>query len=85
MKLIKLNKDYSIVLETKNRRGGFKHEATLLKYGHEMEFTKALYENRTWECYQYQSVILSLIDKSEVLSKRQKTIYYKKFNNCYSV
>jgi len=79
MKSIQLNKDYLIVLDWKNRRSGFKHEATLLKNGYAMEFAKALYCNRTWECFEYQSVILSLINNSEVLTKRQKTIYNKRF------
>jgi hypothetical protein len=54
---------YSVECESKPRRGGFKHEATLLLNGREIGKAKALYVNRTWEAYQYDTVRSLLREK----------------------
>jgi len=54
---------YSVVCESKSRRGGFKHVATLLLNGREVGSVKALYVNRTWEAYQYDTVRSLLREK----------------------
>lgn len=63
MQEFKLNEHYTIVCEYQNRRGGFKHVATLLQDGQEIDSTKCLYVNRTWERFQYASVLFKMIDK----------------------
>ena len=70
MKLINLNREWAILCETKNTRNGFKHVAVLLKNGREFDKVKICYLNRTWESYEYESVIKSLKsrNKDELLS-----------------
>lgn len=63
MTTIKLNDEYTVVCEYQKRRGGFKHVAVLLKNGDEIDRTKCLYVNRTWERFTYQSVLCKIIDK----------------------
>ena len=53
-------------------RNGFKHTAALMIDGHEVDHTKVCYLNRTWESYEYQSVIHKLIDQTRHLTKEQK-------------
>lgn len=55
---------YEIVAEWKNTRNGFKHEAVLLHNGEEIDRGKINYQNRTWESYEYQSIVDKLIDKN---------------------
>ncbi len=69
-----------IVCESKNTRNGFKHIATLFITGYQHCTTKCTYLNRTWEAYQYQSVFHKILDKTDSLSKRQKTLFRKKYD-----
>ena len=81
MKLFKLDDEYSIVCEWKSTRNGFKHEATLLKNGLEDGNTKICYLNRTWERFEYESVLLRIIDK---FFKGEENKKYKEIiNNLY--
>lgn len=79
MQKFRLNKDIDIIAEHQNTRSGFRHVATLMYKGRGVEETKATYLNRTWEAYEFQSVVLKLISISTYLTKRQKTIHTKKF------
>jgi len=78
MKSFQLNKEYQIVCETKSTRSGFKHEATLLHNGREIDSAKIIYYNRTWESYQYQSVLLKLLDKTTAGTHRQRSLWTTK-------
>ena len=57
MKIFKLDEEYSVVCEWKKTRVAFKHEATIMQNGCEVYKTKCCYQNRTWESYEYQSVL----------------------------
>jgi hypothetical protein len=73
MKQFKVNDRITIVCEFKNTRNGFKHAAHLfLGNNYECEKTKVCYLNRTWESYEYQTVIHQLIDKSKFLTPAEK-------------
>ena len=63
MKLFDLGNGYQVVCEWKKTRMAFKHEAALCIQGNVIEKTKICYQNRTWESYEYQSVIRKVIDK----------------------
>lgn len=63
MRLFQLNADYAVVCEFVSTRSGFKHVATLLFKGEEIDSTKICYSNRTWERFTYASVLWKLIDK----------------------
>jgi len=66
MRIFNLGNDLQAICETKNTRNGFKHEATLLFKGGETTFkAKCNYINRTWERYQYQSVLKRLKEQVE--------------------
>ena len=71
MQTFKVNRNIEIVCESKNRRSGFKHVATLLVGGIERDEAKCLYVNRTWERWEYQSVLQKLADETRALSSGQ--------------
>jgi hypothetical protein len=56
-----LDSEYSIVAGWKKTRNGFKHVAVLFKNGEEVAETKVNYLNRTWESYEYETVIRNLL------------------------
>lgn len=62
MRIFTLSKEYSVVCNSKDTRNGFKHEATLHKNGFSIYQTKICYLNRTWEAYEYESILHKVID-----------------------
>ena len=71
MKKFEINNEYDAVCEWKKTRNGFKHEATLLKNGVEVETVKECYLNRTWESYEYETVLRKLLRKTNILSEEE--------------
>ena len=53
--------DYEFDCEWKNTRNGFKHECRLFVNGNFETSATCHYLNRTWERYEYQSVMLRAI------------------------
>lgn len=54
--------EYEIVAYSYETRNSWGHKATLIHNGtHELNRYKITYYNRTWETYQYQSVIQSVL------------------------
>jgi len=78
MKIFKLNNKYSVVCEAGNTRNGFKHTATLMRDGENIDSTKICYLNRTWEAYTYQSVLLQILDKTTMLTDKEKRRFKNK-------
>jgi len=74
MRIFKITKDIEVVCESQRTRNGFRHLATLMKNGREQETAKCCYLNRTWERYEFQSVLSKLVDKSSLLSDEEKKI-----------
>jgi len=74
MKLFKVDENTNVLCRTDNTRNGFKHTATLFINGSERESAKICYMNRTWESYQYQSVL----DKLKGISQDLKDISFIK-------
>jgi len=80
MKIFTINKEYSIVCDTKSTRSGFKHVAILCRNGYEIGSAKVCYLNRTWERFTYETVLRRIIDvyfteekeKNEYLTKIEK-------------
>jgi len=62
MRMFKLNDVYSVVCNSESTRNGFRHIAVLMKNGYEIGKAKCSYINRTWESYDFETVILKLID-----------------------
>lgn len=75
MKIFKLNDNTEIVCKSEKTRNGFRHLATLCINGNEQETAKCTYLNRTWESYEFQSVIQKLIEKSSFFSHEDKKKY----------
>ena len=63
MKSFKLDDQFTAVCASKKTRNGFKHTATLLRDGFERGQVKVCYLNRTWESFEYQSVLEKLLGK----------------------
>ncbi len=78
MKTFKVTKNITIECDWKKTSYGFKHEARLLVNGREHERAKVCYYNRTWESFEYESVIAKVLSKTNLVSKRMKTIFLKR-------
>jgi hypothetical protein len=63
MKVINISKDLNLVLETKRTKEGFKHVAILTDNFNEPVKASINYINRTWERFEYESVIMKLLEK----------------------
>jgi len=61
MRIFNLNKNYNIVCNSESTRYGFRHLATLHKAGIQIARAKKCYYNRTWEKFQFESVIIDII------------------------
>jgi len=59
----KLSKKYSISCRFVCTRSGFKHVATVLKNGVVDFQTEVNYLNRTWESYEFETVLKRAIEK----------------------
>lgn len=81
MKIFKINKRIEIVCNSESTSYGFRHLATLFVDGVESTKGKCTYQNRTWESYEFQSVLFNVVNKSE-LSEKDKKIC-KKYIDTY--
>lgn len=63
MRVFKLDNVYSVICESRGTSYGFRHLSSLMKNGYEVCKSKACYYNRTWESFEFETVILSVIDK----------------------
>ena len=82
MQIFKLGRNYQAVCETQSTRNGFRHVATLLHNGHEVGSVKETYLNRTWESYEYETVLRKLVstyfgDKDKKTLPRSITKFIK--------
>jgi hypothetical protein len=74
MKLFSVSPSVTISADYAKTRNGFRHDAVLLVNGHEVGRTKVNYLNRTWERYEYQTVMQKLVGKfAKQLTPEQKT------------
>jgi len=80
MEKFKINNKLDIVCEVKKTRNGFKHEATLLENGNEIDKTKICYLNRTWERFTFESVIEELLDKTGILKEKARTNFLNRIS-----
>jgi hypothetical protein len=62
MRIFQLDEVYSVVCNSESTRSGFRHLATLTRGGYEIGKAKACYQNRTWECYEFETVLLKIVD-----------------------
>jgi hypothetical protein len=78
MDFFKLNSEYYVQCRSENTRYGFRHLAELHRGASVVAHAKCCYYNRTWESYEYQSVINQLLSSyfTPPVSKR----YIKKLD-----
>lgn len=85
MKTPKVDKVFRIDDRTEVRcywiktRYGFKHEAKLFRDGMECGFAKVCYYNRTWESFEYETVISGLLGKSALFTTEEKAEIMARF------
>lgn len=79
MQVFKISKDLEVLCQSLGTRNGFKHEATLIRNGSGRDQVKICYLNRTWERYQYESVLQKLLEKAD-LSEAEKRNFKKLIN-----
>jgi len=72
MKNFKINDRIEIECERKKTKVAFKHTAVLLLDGQRADKAKICYQNRTWESYEFQSVMERLVEKTKALSNSEK-------------
>jgi len=75
MNVFKINKKIEIECRSERTRNGFRHLATLLINGSESQNGKRCYLNRTWEKYEFQSVLYEVVNKAfknKILSEKDK-------------
>ena len=77
-KTFQLKDGYEIIAHWEKTRNGFRHIAILMKDGSEVDRAKATYTNRTWESYEYQTVIRDLLDKTKILSEPEQKAFLEK-------
>lgn len=83
MRIFNLNEKYSVVCHSEGTRYGFRHLATLMVDGREGWVTaKACYYNRTWESFEFQTVLYLLLEKAvkeKVFTEEQAQEFRNKF------
>lgn len=79
MKIFNLNNVYSIVCNWKNTRTGFKHTGNLCKNGLSVYETKICYLNRTWERFEYESILKKVIE--DYFENKDKEKFLKVIHN----
>ena len=62
MKYFDLTKNYNVKCEWKETRNGFKHVATLFLDCKKVFKTSVNYLNRTWETYEFESILKKVVD-----------------------
>ena len=78
---IKVNgNEYQFVNGSRNTRTGFAHDTTLFKNDYEIAEASCHYLNRTWECYQYQTVMKRCVD-AEINSEYDRFINHYKYQH----
>lgn len=82
MKTFKIGRNVEAVCRSENTRYGFRHLASLMVDGYEVAKAKACYYNRTWESYEFESVLFSLLAQSSgVLSDYHQKKFKKLIKN----
>ena len=81
MRIFKLSDNIEVVCEFLPTSYGFRHIAHLMVNGNEVEKSKCCYYNRTWEKYEFETVMVNLIYKSKRLDEYQKDRFLEIIKN----
>lgn len=77
MKTFKINEQLGVICRSEDTRYGFRHTASLMRDSNEIDFAKCCYYNRTWESYEFESVLEKLLEKTKVLTDKEKSLFAK--------
>jgi hypothetical protein len=77
MRIFKVNENVQIVCESVGTRYGFRHDAKLTINGYEKEKAKMCYHNRTWEKFEFETVIAILLEQTSLLTENEKEQFKK--------
>jgi hypothetical protein len=78
---INLNdREYQFVNESRSTRNGFAHDTVLFVDGYQIGKATCHYINRTWECYQYQTVMQRCISDIIEANEQDYIAVYKADN-----
>ena len=77
MKTFKINDKYEITCTSEKTRYGFRHLANLYRTGSSgtttlIDKAKVCYYNRTWESFEFESVLYDLLKKSKVFTEEEQ-------------
>ena len=61
-----INEELTAKCEREDTRSGFRHVGTLYRLGEHVESDKCNYLNRTWESYEFESMLESLAESDEI-------------------
>jgi len=83
MKTFKIDEKHEIVCTCENTRYGFRHLASLYRTGSSgttflIEKTKECYYNRTWESFEYETVIDKLLHKAKIMPEEQIKMFLER-------
>ena len=81
MSQIKRFKNYEIVAESWETYRNWGHKATLYRNDYKVNAEKITYYNRTWESYQYQSVMRNVVYKEMQYLATRAVELYKEANH----
>lgn len=70
-----INKEYEIIAHWEKTSRGFRHVVRLMKNGQEVDKATANYLNRTWERFNYESAISSLLQKTNLMTDKERKDY----------
>jgi len=70
-----INKEYEIIAHWEKTRNGFRHVVRLMHNGSEVDTATANYLNRTWERFNYETAIDSLLRKTNLMTDKERKDY----------
>lgn len=76
-RIFKVSERAQILCEFVSTRNGFRHDARLFINGNEEDKAKVNYINRTWERYEFDTVIEKLLQKTDLLTDAEKNTFRK--------
>jgi hypothetical protein len=83
-RIFKVNDKVEIVCEWVNTRYGFRHDARLYINGNEYgNKAKCCYYNRTWEKFEFETVIHKLLEQTDALTDAEKELFRIGLNSKY--
>lgn len=74
-KMFDINRSIRVVAVSEKTRNGFRHVATLFVNGREVDSAKVSYQNRTWESYEFETVLRRLLEKTTALNDKGKAAF----------